>query len=81
MCLGSNEASSETISEPIETSVVSLDAGMIIVQPDEANQGIIDDTGPNANDISIITINMNNPTIVSSNEEEVTPSRTKKRKR
>lgn len=77
--LGSNEAGNDTVSEPIETSVVSLDAGMIIVQPVE-NQANIDDSGPNANEIPII-IDISNPSIVSSQEAENTPSRTKKRKR
>lgn len=77
--VGSNEAGNDTVSEPIETSVVSLDAGMIIVQPAE-NQANNDDSGPNANEIPII-LDLNNPSIVSSQEAENTPSRTKKRKR
>lgn len=68
----------ETVSEPIETSVVSLEAGMIIVQPVE-NPASNDDSGPNANEIPII-IDMN-PSIVSGNEGELTPTRSKKRKR
>lgn len=68
MILGSNEAGNETISEPIETSVVSLEAGMMIVQPVE-NQAGHADSGPNANEIPII-IDTNNPTVVSSNEAE-----------
>lgn len=80
MSLGSNEGGSETVSEPIETSVVSLDAGMIVVQPIDSNQAGHDDSGQNVNELPII-IDLNNPTaIVSSNEAEVTPSR-KKRKR
>lgn len=73
--VGSNEAGNDTVSEPIETSVVSLEAGMIIVQPVE-NQASNDESGPNANDIPII-IELN----PSSQEAENTPSRTKKRKR
>lgn len=75
--LGSNETGSETISEPIEISEVSLDAGMIIIQPIEMNQAEID-TG--AGNEEVINIEVNSPTIESSTEAEVTPSR-KKRKR
>lgn len=81
MSLGINEAGSETVSEPIETSVVSLDAGMIVVQPVESNQAGHDDSEQNVNELPII-IDLNNSTVVmSSNEAEVTLSRNKKRKR
>lgn len=76
--LGSNETGSETISEPIEISVVALDAGMIIVQPVELNQ-VDNNSGSNINQ-QPINVEINNPTVESSNDAEVTPGR-KKRKR
>lgn len=51
---------------------------MIIVQPGEVNQANID-SSPNRNEQSV-NIEINNPTVESSNEADVTPSR-KKRKR
>lgn len=74
MNLENNETANDAYPEPIETSVVPLDAGMIIIQPVEVNQ-VDNDSGSNGNEHSINA--ENNQT---GNEIEVTPSR-KKRKR
>lgn len=72
---GSNEAGNEAIAEPIETSVVSLDSEMIIVQPVEINQPD-NESNSNSNEPQIeVEIR-----VVGTQEADVTPSR-KKRKR
>lgn len=71
MFIGSSDAASEMISEPIETSVVALEAGLIILQPMEINQ---QNNGPDP-------VGGEAPVYVeSSAEAEVTPVR-KRRKR
>lgn len=77
---GSNDTGNAATTEPIEISVISIDTvqDMIIVQPGEMNQANIE-ASPNRNEQSI-NIEINNPTLESSNEADVTPSR-KKRKR
>lgn len=79
--IGSNDTSNAAaISEPIEISVISIGTvqDMLIVQPGEMNQA---DTNsiPNHNE-QPANIEINNPTVESSSEADVTPSR-KKRKR
>lgn len=79
--IGSNDMdNAAAIAEPIEISVISIDTvqDMLIVQPGEMNQA---DTNSSPNHIvQPANIEINNPTVESSNEADVTPSR-KKRKR
>lgn len=76
--LGSNETPNDALSEPIETSVISIDTEMIIVQPPELDQ-VENDASQNRNEPQV-DIEVNEPIVESSTEAEVTPSR-KKRKR
>lgn len=76
--LGSYETDNEGNSEPIETSVVSIDTEMIIVQPGEFNQAGID-LSPNHHEQQN-DVGFNNATVDASSEAEITPGR-KKRKR
>lgn len=77
---GSNDTGNAAATEPIEISVISIDTvqDMIIVQPGEMNQAN-NDLSPNRNE-QLVNIENQNPTVESSNEADVTPSR-KKRKR
>lgn len=63
--------------EPIETSVISIDTEMIIVQPAEMNQAANPSQNRNEQEVSD---DVNIVTVESANEVEVTPNR-KKRKR
>lgn len=73
--IGSNEAGNEAIAEPIETSVVSLDSEMIIVQPAEINPAD-NESNSNSNEPQIdVEIR-----VESSHESDVAPS-PKRRKR
>lgn len=76
--LGSNETPNDALSEPIETSVISIDTEMIIVQPPEMDQ-VENDASQNRNEAQA-NIEIIDPIVESSTDAEVTPSR-KKRKR
>lgn len=80
--LGSNETGNDAVPEPIETSVVALDAGMIIVQASDVPQPMDviqpdNDSNSNSNDQPVV---ISSGTVESSNDVDVTPSR-RKRKR
>lgn len=79
--IGSNDTGNAATTEPIEISVISIDTvqDMIIVQPGEMNQADTD-SSQNRNE-QLVSIEIDNPTVESSNEADVTTPSRKKRKR